>query len=178
MSSGWDLWEKARQGDQSAWRCLFRDYYPGLVRLTALLTGSKDAAEDVSQEAFYKLLKVPPRDRRGSIKGYLSTIAYRLALKERQRGLKNQSLTNLDVPAASPSALERAINDETQRQVVQALHSLDEKHRTIVILRFYAEQTYEEIAATTGIPLGTVKSRIFYAVKQCRETLQALGVHP
>jgi len=175
MTSGWDLWEKARLGDESAWRQLFQDFYPDLLRLTALLTGSLDNAKDVSQEAFYRLLRTPPVDRRGSLKGYLTTIAYRLALKEKKRILNKQPLHDFEHQATGMSALESAILDEDQRRVVKALESLDEKHREIVLLRFYAEQSYERISETTGIPLGTVKSRIFYAVKQCRKFMQTTG---
>jgi RNA polymerase sigma-70 factor (ECF subfamily) len=60
--------------------------------------------------------------------------------------------------------------------VARALRTLDAEHRDVLVLRFYGGYSYEEIAKIVEAPLGTVKSRIFYAVKSCRETLQQKGV--
>jgi RNA polymerase sigma-70 factor (ECF subfamily) len=68
------------------------------------------------------------------------------------------------------------VRSERERLVVKAIRSLDDAHRTTLVLRFYGEHSYEEIATLTGAPLGTVKSRLFYAVKQCREWLKTKGV--
>jgi len=53
--------------------------------------------------------------------------------------------------------------------VASAINNLDNAHRDILLLRFYAGLSYDEIAVLLDIPLGTVKSRIFYAVKSCRD---------
>ena len=85
MTDDWQCLDQARGGDETAWRILFVRYYRTLVRMTSFITGSLDSAEDIAQEAFVNLLRVEIRHRKGSFKSFLTTIAYRLALKERKR---------------------------------------------------------------------------------------------
>jgi len=56
------------------------------------------------------------------------------------------------------------------------MQSLPADQREILALRFFGGHRYEEIARITEVPIGTVKSRIFYAIKTCRETLRNQGV--
>jgi RNA polymerase sigma-70 factor (ECF subfamily) len=140
------------------------------------ITGSLDLAQDLAQESFVRLLRVRITHREGSLKSFLSTMAYRLALKERKRQASSRNLDAIDVADGSPSPLEEAIRDETDRIIVRIVQSLTVDHREILALRFFGGHSYEEIARMTSIPIGTVKSRIFYAVKMCREKLREQGV--
>jgi len=142
--------------------------------MAALLTGSPDAARDCVQETFSRLLHAVIRHRRSSLNAYLSTITYRLAVREHLRVVKMDGVT--EPSASDPSPLERVIADERQREVSRVLQTLQPAHREILVLRFYGEHSYEEIAAITGVPLGTVKSRIFHAVKSARIELNRRGV--
>ena len=58
----------------------------------------------------------------------------------------------------------------------EAIRGLDDKYREVLVLRFYADHSYEEIADLLRIPLGTVKSRMFNAVKTCRMILKDKGI--
>ncbi len=176
MTSDWDCLKRARQGDESAWRDLFGRHQASLLNMAALITGSLDSAQDVTQESFLRLLKDRGENSTGSFKAYVAKIAYHLAIKEKTRQLRRSGLENLDVSDGNPSALETAIRDDRQRQIARAIRSLAEDQRNILILRFYGEFSYEQIAEITRIPLGTVKSRIFYAVKACRERLMMKGL--
>jgi RNA polymerase sigma-70 factor (ECF subfamily) len=69
-----------------------------------------------------------------------------------------------------------AIRDDTDRIIFQVIQSLSAEHREILTLRLIGGQSYEEIASLTGVPIGTVKSRMFYAVKICREMMKQRGV--
>ena len=174
MIEDWDCLDLARQGDEAAWRFLFHRYYPALVKMTLCVTGSPDTARDLAQESFVRLLRARISHRDGSFKSYLSTIAYRLALKERKR--KARDLVALDVADVSPDPLEQTIQDETDRIIFRVMHSLSLDQREILALRFFGGHSYEDIARITELPLGTVKSRIFYAVKTCRAKLRDQGV--
>ena len=176
VTSDWDCLKRARQGDDSAWRELFGRHQASLLNMATLITGSPDSAQDVIQESFLQLLKNRGENSAGSFRAYVAKIAYHLALKERARRSHRSSLQNLDVSDGNPSALEAAIRDDRQREVAGAIGSLAEDQRRILILRFYGEFSYEHIAEITRIPLGTVKSRIFYAVKACRERLLMKGL--
>ena len=172
----WHCLDLARQGDETAWRLLFHQHYPQLVRIVFCITGSLDSAHDLAQESFVRLLRARIGHRDGSFKSFLSTIAYRLALKERKRQASSRNLDAIDIADASPSPLEQAIRDETDRAIVRVVQLLAVDHKEILALRFFGGHSYEEIARLTGVPIGTVKSRIFYAVKMCREKLREQGV--
>ncbi len=176
MIEDWECLELARRGDDHAWRVLFRRHYAPLVRMTACMTGSLDSAHDVAQESFVRLLRVMIRDRSGSFKAYLSTIAYRLALKERKRQQSGRSLDGVDIADSAPDPLQQAIQDETDRHIFRAMQGLPVEQREILSLRCFGGLSYEQIASVAGLPLGTVKSRIFYAIKSCRDKLRSEGV--
>ena len=63
------------------------------------------------------------------------------------------------------------ISKEEYEGLMRALSSLDTKHRSVLVLRFFNELSYNEIARVMGVSLGTVKSRIHYALKMLRQQL-------
>jgi len=176
MISDWDCLERARQGDERAWQWLVVRHSPSLVKTTLLITGSLAIAKDLTQESFFRLLDRSPRHRHGSFKAYLSTIAYRLALKEKKRKSHYVDLEDYEPTDTSPTPLEEMLQEERQRQIAQVIGALPEHQRSILILRFYGQHSYEEIAQITNVPLGTVKSRLFHAVKACRQGLREKGI--
>ena len=176
IGAGWEDLARARRGSQQAWRVLFERHSPSLLRMAALITGSTDAARDCVQEAFVRVLNSVVYHQAGSLRAYLSTIVYRLAVKENIRQRRGTPLRWQDSPSPNPSPLDAAIADERQREVARAILALPEHHRDILILRFHGDHTYEEIAEMTGLSLGTVKSRIFYAVLSTRKALKLRGV--
>ena len=68
MTDDWQCLDQARGGDETAWRTLFVRYYRTLVRMTSLITGSLDNAEDIAQETFVNLLHAKIQHRNGSFK--------------------------------------------------------------------------------------------------------------
>jgi RNA polymerase sigma-70 factor (ECF subfamily) len=176
IAAGWDDLARARNGNREAWSILFDQYSPRLLQMAALMTGSADAARDCVQETFVRLLDSVVRDQGGSLRAYLSTIVYRLALKESIRAGRRVPLGAQDLPSPDPSPLDEVIADERQRSVARALLTLPEHHRDILILRLHGEHSYEEISEMTGLPLGTVKSRIFHAVKSARTEMKNRGL--
>jgi RNA polymerase sigma-70 factor (ECF subfamily) len=172
----WQCLETAQGGDEKAWRDLFDRHYPSLVKMISCITGSIAAGHDLAQESFVRLLHARITHRSGTFKSFLSTIAYRLALKERSRHNSHPPSDSALIADNSPSPLELAIRDETDRIIFQVIQSLSAEHREILTLRFIGGQSYEEIASITEVPIGTVKSRMFYAVKISREMLKERGV--
>jgi RNA polymerase sigma-70 factor (ECF subfamily) len=144
--------------------------------MTSLITGSIDSAKDVVQETFVKLFSGKIKHQDGNFKTYITTIAYRLALKEKYRKQRVQNVENISIIDNLSSPIENQIKNENQKFIFNAITSLPKHQREILILRFYGEHSYEEIAKITELPLGTVKSRIFYAVKTCRSKLKEMGV--
>ena len=176
MTDDWECLKAARGGDEHAWRILFERHYPMLVRMTSYITGSLETAQDLAQESFVRLLQAEIKHYDGSFKSFLSTIAYRLALKERRRNTLDSRRDPAFIADGSPTPLDLAIQDESDVFIIRVIQSLSIEHREILALRYVGEHSYEEIARITGVPIGTVKSRIFYAIKICQEKLREQGV--
>ena len=176
MNSDWQCFYKAQQGDKNSWRALIEKYQSRLSALALLITGSATAADDIVQDTFLKALAAHVGNNNGTVQGYLGTIAFRLAVKESKRNQRNVEINALDLPDSGDNPLEKILVNERDRLVASAIRNLDNEHRDILLLRFYAGHSYEEIANLIDKPLGTVKSRIFYAVKSCRDLLKKKGV--
>ena len=176
MSPEWDCFFRGRQGDEKAWRVLTENYWSRLTALALLITGSGDAAEDVVQETFVRALSATIKNTSGTVHGFLGTIAFRLAVKESQRMRRNVHLDTLERLDHGESPMEQVLKDERQRFVAGAIGSLNAEHRDVLLLRYYGGHSYEGIANLLDVPIGTVKSRIFYAIKSCRDILRRKGV--
>lgn len=136
-----------------------REYLP-LVRLARLLTGSDHLSEDLVQEAFTRLPSNPLPTNPG---GYLRTIVVNLARDHHRRRYLIQR-TRLPVPAST-------LIPEVDETYV-ALQRLPAEQRAVVVLRFYADMSEQEIATALGCKLGTVKSRLHRALGTLRKELQ------
>ncbi len=176
MNSKWDCLIRAQRGDETSCREVIEQYQTRLTALALLITGSAAAADDVVQETFVRALVAKLKNTTGTVQGFLGTIAYRLALKESKRARRNVELDGLDLLDQTPNPLDNVLIDERDRLVARAIGTLDADHRDVLVLRFYGGHSYEEIAELLKIPPGTVKSRLFYSVKSCREILRKKGV--
>lgn len=176
MMSDWDCLDRARKGDDAAWQQLIDRYHPTLIKMTFLITGSMASAQDLVQEAIARLLHRGAKHHQGSFKAYLSTIAYRLALKENKRTLKHMNLDGINPSDQNPTPLDDILKQERHRHLAHAINTMDAHHRDILVLRFYGDHSYQEIATITNLPIGTIKSRIFYAVKSCQQKLREKGI--
>src|SRR5213595_2916231 len=134
-------------------------------------------AEDVAQEALLRAYKGFERLRdRSRFRGWLVRISFRLAL-DRLRSAKRreQRDTLWSHPAHLPApanAEDIAASNQFQSHLERALEELPEKLRLVLLLSAMDGYTIEEIAATVGVPIGTVKSRIFIARKKLAEKLR------
>jgi RNA polymerase sigma-70 factor (ECF subfamily) len=134
-------------------------------------------AEDVAQEALLRAYKNFERLRdRNRFRGWLVRISFRLAL-DRLRSAKRRE--QRDTLWAKPERLPPPLNAEDaaasnqfQAHLDRALEELPEKLRLVLLLSAMDGYTIEEIASMMGVPLGTVKSRIFIARKKLAEKLR------
>jgi RNA polymerase sigma-70 factor, ECF subfamily len=134
-------------------------------------------AEDVAQEALLRAYKSFERLRdRSRFRGWLVRISFRLAL-DRLRSAKRREQRDAlwSQPAHQPppvTAEDVAASNQFQGRLQRALEELPEKLRLVLLLSAMEGQTIEEIAAMVGVPVGTVKSRIFFARKKLAEKLR------
>jgi RNA polymerase sigma-70 factor (ECF subfamily) len=124
-------------------------------------------AEDLTQETFVALLKAAPRyEPRAPFRSFLFGIAFNLVAEERRRAKHSGSADALPGLAASAPDLDVVMH------VRQAIASLAPVDRDVLMLREFETLSYAEIAATLGVPVNTVRSRLFRARMAVREKLQ------
>lgn len=179
------LVRKVLSGDRRAFTQMVRMYQDFIFDLTFRLLGDESEAEDVAQEVFsavYRNLATFKGESR------LSTWMFRIAknhclnrLKYLGRRERGRRVPIDDVPEGvlelpgGPKAPDRALQDREEQQLVEeALETLDEEHRLLVVLRDVEGMSYEEIAAVTEQPEGTVKSRLHRARAQLAEAVARL----
>jgi RNA polymerase sigma-70 factor (ECF subfamily) len=185
-----DLLERLMVREPHAFTELVRTYGPRVSRLVLRMVGSEAEAEDVTQEVFVQVFKAIDTFR-GDAK--LSTWIYRISVNlcknrakyHRIRHSKAQDdfdavADHLDAGQASvrhTPGIERPDDALSARQVERivqdAIACVDPNFRDCLVLRDVEDLSYEEIAVITGLPTGTVKSRIFRARAQLRQLVEA-----
>ena len=138
-----------------------------------VLRNSADA-EDVAQEALLRAYRRFERLRdRGRFRAWLVRIAFRLAI-DRTRSSKRrevrETLWSQPVPRASTEDL--AATSEFHVHLDRAMDELPDKQRLVLLLTAMQGHSLEEVAEMLGLPVGTVKSRLFFARKQLAEKLR------
>jgi RNA polymerase sigma-70 factor (ECF subfamily) len=175
----------ARVGDTAAFDALFYRYRDGIFRLGLAITKDPSAAEEIVVDAFARahraLARLEPDD---SLRPWLYRVAVNLSYNRRPR--KNIVLSSLDDAAdlalaneESPSSL--AEQAEQRRLVLAAVDLLGPKHRVVVVLHYLNGLNLAEIAEVMDCPVGTVKSRLHYALRRLRTHLAAhpeFGIEP
>ena len=180
------MWiDNARQGDQAAFEQLVRLYEKRVFALTLRMCRNPEDAAEAAQEAFLSAWQGLAFFRGESS---FATWLYRLASNAcvdllrregRHQAAAGPSLNdeelNLDVPDRGPSPQEAAERSELRQQIEDGLSALSPEHRQVLILREMHQLTYDEIADTLSLDVGTVKSRISRGRKQLRNFLLKTG---
>ncbi|HYL63929.1 MAG TPA: sigma-70 family RNA polymerase sigma factor [Candidatus Methylomirabilis sp.] len=168
----------AREAEQASLRREFEDRLaecgPLAYRVARGVLRNGADAEDVAQEALLRAYRQFERLRdRTRFRAWLVRIAFRLAL-DRARSAKRRDIreTLWSRQAPQASSEDAAAAREFQAHLDRAMDELPRKHRLVLLLAAMEGHSLEEVAAMTGVPLGTVKSRLFFARKQLAEKLR------
>lgn len=169
------------RGDESgeAMRALYRSYGGELYGFALNALGDRGAAEEVVQEVFLRAWRHAARydAERAAVRTWLYQISRNAIIDARRRAAVRPGLS-LHEPAEDADAgasLERAM---LGWQVAAALERLTPEHRQMIRMAQFRGLTMREIAEHTGLPIGTVKSRTWYALRSLRLVLEEMGVVP
>jgi RNA polymerase sigma-70 factor (ECF subfamily) len=176
----------ARDGDMQAFDALFYRYKDGIFRLGLAITKDPSAAEEIVVDTFARAHRAIGRlEPEGSLRPWLYRVAVNLSYNRRPRkglvmstleDVHEESLTSDD---RSPSSL--AELKELRAIVLAAVDTLGPKHKVVVVLHYLNGLNLAEIAQVVDCPVGTVKSRLHYALRRLRTHLAAhpeLGFEP
>ena len=185
-----DVVALAQQGRDSAFRELIRRYERPVFSLIFRMVRDRELAEDLAQDTFIKVLNHIDRYRpEFKLSSWLFKIANNVAIDHlRRRQLDTISIdgsphaqtaeaieaTSFDVVGQQESALEEMEARELGTAIERAITSLRPEYRSCIMLRHVEGRSYEEIAATLDLPLGTVKTYIHRARHELRRALEPL----
>ncbi len=168
-------------GNEDAIETLVREHEAGVFRLALSILGDVAEANEITQETFLSALRaLPSYQHKKSFKAWLYTIALnhsRSHLRKRKviERLRS-SMTNLfrleSEKQVSPE--EAAIQNEKEAALWRSLSQLDERHRVVVILRYFHELSIAEISEILSVHEGTIHSRLHIAREKLRDSLKHL----
>jgi RNA polymerase sigma factor (sigma-70 family) len=161
------------------WEQVVRDHSARVYRLAYRLSGNQQDAEDLTQETFVRVFRSLADFSPGTFEGWLHRITTNLFLdmvRRRQRIRFDALPEDTErLPGSAPSPEQVYADTHLDPQIQAALDKLSPEFRVAVVLCDIEGLTYEEISATLGIKLGTVRSRIHRGRVQLREALAHLA---
>jgi len=161
-----DLMQLVRKGESAAFEVVYQRHATAAFSLAYRMVGTRNAAEDVVQEAFLSLWRSGARyDRaRGSVRTWVLGIVHNRAIDALRRSVVHDRRRASDegieerFEARERTDVEAARNDEA-REVRAALSTLPEEQCKVIELAYFDGLSQSEVAARLGAPLGTVKTR-------------------
>lgn len=153
---------------------LFRTEGRSLVRLARLFVDDRDAAEDVVQEAFLRLARHAGRiDAIDRAPAYLRSIVLNLARDHNRRGmvsLRHHATRGREIDVEADAA-DQLVRSEEHGRVLAAVRRLPARQRDCIALRYFEEMSIDQIAATLGISVNSVKTHLQRAMASLDRTL-------
>jgi RNA polymerase sigma-70 factor (ECF subfamily) len=169
-----NLVARAQQGDREAFGELVRRHREGVINVVYRMCGDAALAEDAAQEAFIRAWRhLAGYQPRSPFRNWVYRIAANAALDVLRREKATTGIDDAPVAAPGPGPEAALIEHERAERVRQAVLALPPASRAVLVLREYEGLSYQEIAYTLDIPLGTVMSRLNYARSRMREALAA-----
>jgi RNA polymerase sigma-70 factor (ECF subfamily) len=160
-------------------KVLYEEHAAALWRYAMRLTGDRARAEDVVQETLLRAWQHPEvaEDTERSARAWLFTVARNMIIDERRSARFRRESSSLETVPEPEKPGPDEVNAALDRLLLgDALAQLSPEHRAVVRRSYYLGWTTAQIAADLEIAEGTVKSRLHYAVRALRLTLQEMGV--
>lgn len=172
------LVDRVAKGDRAAVRLLFMRHHARIYRFVARQTGSEMMADDITNEVFLELWRQAPGfEGRSEVSTWLLGIARFKALsslrKKKEAWIDDDDAAQVPDSADTPEVV--TMKEDKAAALRRFVDALPEEHRTVIDLAYYHGQSVTEIGAVLGIPVATVKTRMFYARKKLGEALKAAG---
>lgn len=163
-----------RLRDEELIRALYEQHAsPLLAFVRRLVNGDRASAEDIVQETLLRAWRHADELSAESVRPWLFTTARRIAVDAARARAARPREAPIEDPPTATDGIDAALNAAV---IMDAMRALSPPHRSILIDYFYRGRTAAEIAVERGIPAGTARSRVYYAMRAMRLALQERGV--
>jgi RNA polymerase sigma-70 factor (ECF subfamily) len=170
-----DLIARVRAGDTQAWGDLYREFAPAIFRFCRRAMPTREDAEDATMEIFMKLRdKLIQYDQSRSFTAWLYRVAANhcwdmLRRRKARHDKDTEDIDDLPLEAPEPNQLEKLIEERTSEEVRKALDKLGARARMALVMRYYSDMSYDEIADALGVRrpfVGVVLLRARHELRQ------------
>jgi RNA polymerase sigma-70 factor, ECF subfamily len=168
---------RARAGDSQAWGDLYREYAPAIFRFCRRAMPTREDAEDATMEIFMKLReKLSQYDPTRSFTAWLYKMSANhcwdmLRRRKVRQGKETEDVDELPLATTDPSALEKLIEERSGEEVRKALDKLGARARMALVMRYYSDMSYDEIADALGVRRAFVGVVLLRARHELRNAL-------
>jgi RNA polymerase sigma-70 factor (ECF subfamily) len=169
---------RARAGDAEAWGELYREYAPAIFRFCRRALPTREDAEDATMEVFTKLHgKLGQYDMTRSFTAWLYKVAANhcwdtLRRRKIRQDKETGDLENVPLEHPDPNQLDRLIEERTSEEVRRALDKLGARARMALVMRYYSDMSYDEIADALGVRRAFVGVVLLRARHELRHALE------
>src|SRR5260221_6361725 len=172
---------RARTGDADAWGELYREYAPAIFRFCRRALPTREDAEDATMEIFMKIRdKLDQYDATRPFTSWLYKVAANHCWDMlRRRKIRQDKETDdseaLPLEHPDPNQLDQLIEKRTSEEVRKALDKLGSRARMALVLRYYSDMSYDEIADSLGVRRAFVGVVLLRARHELRQALEGTG---
>jgi RNA polymerase sigma-70 factor (ECF subfamily) len=172
-----ELIVRARTGDTQAWGDLYREFAPAIFRFCRRAMPTKEDAEDATMEIFMKLRdKIEQYDQTRSFTAWLYKVAANhcwdmLRRRKLRQDKETEDVTEMPLECPEPNQLEKLIEERTSEEVRKALDKLGVRARMALVMRYYSDMSYDEIADALGVRRAFVGVVLLRARHELRQAL-------
>jgi RNA polymerase sigma-70 factor (ECF subfamily) len=176
---------RARAGDPEAWGTLYREYAPAIFRFCRRALPTREDAEDATMEIFGVKLprSLAQYDPTRSFTAWLYRVAANycwdvLRRRKIRQDKETEDVENVPLEHPDPSALDRMIEERTSEEVRKALAKMGPRARMALVMRYYSDMSYDEIADALGVRrqfVGVVLLRARHELRHALEGSSALA---
>jgi RNA polymerase sigma-70 factor, ECF subfamily len=169
---------RARAGDAEAWGELYREYAPAIFRFCRRALPTREDAEDATMEVFMKLRsKLNQYDATRSFSAWLYRVAAnhcwdQLRRRKIRQDKETEDVENLPLEHPDPNQLDKLIEQRSSEEVRKALGKLGARARMALVMRYYSDMSYDEIADELGVRRAFVGVVLLRARHELRQTLE------
>lgn len=169
-----------QRGDKKYLQDIAGKYYDDIFRFCAFQTGSIQDAYDLAQETFLRFIRYVESYHSRNLKGYLLTIAMNVCRNYHRSNYRNrgnvswgeETAAEGEIPGKEQNLEEKAVEREGTAMLMEALRSLPDIQREAILLHYFYDMKYWEIARQAGVGTATVKSRARQGMEKLRGLLK------